>query len=38
MATLFAESHVATAAPFAPTTSSRARTVALWVTQNTEWK
>ena len=33
MTTLFAQSHVATAAPFAPSTTSRARTVALWATQ-----
>jgi putative oxidoreductase len=33
MTTLFAQSHVATAAPFGPSTTSRARTVALWATQ-----
>jgi putative oxidoreductase len=33
MTTLFAQSHVATAAPFAPSTNSRARTIALWATQ-----
>ena len=33
MTTLFAQSHVATAAPLAPSTTSRARTVALWAAQ-----
>jgi len=33
MTTLFAQSHVATAAPFAPSTTSRARTVAVWAMQ-----
>ena len=33
MTTLFAQAHVATAAPFSPSTTSRARTVALWAAQ-----
>ena len=33
MTTLFAQSHIATTSPFVPSTTSRARTVALWATQ-----
>jgi hypothetical protein len=33
MTTLSAQSHIATASSFVPSTTSRARTVALWATQ-----